>query len=267
MIGGIILNLDNFFNNAEEKPLDVIAVNGGYTSIFRTIACIGDSLSSGEFESANADGSSSYHDYYEYSWGQFLARMCGSRVYNFSRGGMTAREYIESFADENNFWDESLAAQCYIIALGVNDLKIGADYIGSIDDFNCDSPENSNKSFAGYYMQIIARLKKIQPRAKFFLVTMPDCGACENNREIKKAHSDLLYAIAEYFDNTYIIDLFKYSPVHNEEFKKHFYMRNHLNPMGYKLTADIIASYIDYIIRHNTRAFKEVAFIGTELHG
>lgn len=266
MIGGIILNLDNVFNNVEEKPLDVIAVNGGYTSIFRTVACVGDSLLSGEFESANEDGSSSYHDYYEYSWGQFLGRMCGSKVYNFSRGGMTAREYIESFADENNLWDESLAAQCYIIALGVNDLYNRGDAIGSIDDFNPEVPENSNKTFAGYYMQIIAKLKKIQPRAKFFLVTMPDCAECENNREIKKSHRDLLYAMTKYFDNTYLIDLFTYSPPHDAEFKKHFYMRNHLNPMGYKLTADIIGSYIDYIIRHNTEDFKETAFIGTELH-
>ena len=35
---------------ADEKPLDIFPANGGYTSIFRTIACVGDSLSSGEFE-------------------------------------------------------------------------------------------------------------------------------------------------------------------------------------------------------------------------
>lgn len=41
----------------------------------------------------------------------------------------------------------------------------------------------------------------------------------------------------------------------------------HLNPMGYALTAKMTASYIDYIIRHNTEDFKEVGFIGTDLHG
>ena len=34
-----------------EKPLDQLILNGGFCGIFRTIACIGDSLSSGEFES------------------------------------------------------------------------------------------------------------------------------------------------------------------------------------------------------------------------
>lgn len=46
---------------------------------------IGDSLSSGEHESLIA-GQIGWHDDYEYSWGQFMARACGSKVYNFSCG-------------------------------------------------------------------------------------------------------------------------------------------------------------------------------------
>lgn len=34
-----------------EKPLDNLVTGGGFASIFRTIAVVGDSLSSGEFES------------------------------------------------------------------------------------------------------------------------------------------------------------------------------------------------------------------------
>lgn len=261
------MNINDYLGNPCEKPLERIAPNGGFTSIFRTIACIGDSLSSGEFESENTDGSSSYHDRFEYSWGQFLGRMCQSTVCNFSRGGMTASEYVESFADNSGFWNTSLAAQCYIIALGVNDLFHIESKLGGITDFNAESPENSEKTFAGYYMQIIARYKKIQPRAKFFLVTMPNCNDCEKNLEIKKAHRELLFDISKYFDNTYVIDLFKYAPVYDDEFRKSFYLRGHLNPQGYKLTADMIGSYIDYIIRNNPDDFKEVAFIGTNLHG
>ena len=74
-----------------EKPLDKLVINGGFCGVFRTIACIGDSLSSGEFESLNNDGQRGYHDYFEYSWGQYMARDIGCTAYNFSRGGMTAR--------------------------------------------------------------------------------------------------------------------------------------------------------------------------------
>ena len=228
------MELKEIFCNKDEKPLDNIPSDGGYTAIFRTIACVGDSLSSGEFEAAKEGGGSTYHDMYEYSWGQFMARMCGSKVYNMSRGGMTAKEYCESFADANGYWNNAYAAQCYIIALGVNDLFGQKQELGSIADINDEDPKNNKKTFAGYYAQIIARLKKIQPREKF--------------------------------DNTYVLDLFEYAPKYNAEFKEKFYMRGHMTPAGYLLTAKITAAYIDYIIRRNMGDFKEIGFIGTDLH-
>lgn len=260
------MNLDCIFENENEKPLDNILPDGGYTAIFRTICCIGDSLSSGEFEAAGSDGNSTYHDMFEYSWGQFIGRMCGSKVYNFSRGGMTASEYCESFAQDNDFWNPEYASQAYIIALGVNDILGQNQEIGSIEDVDFNDWHSNKKSFAGYYAQIIQRIKEFQPRAKFFLVTMPSEGENDGRIADKEKLSRLLYDFAEKFDNTYVIDLLKYAPVYDDEFKEKFYMRGHLNPMGYLLTAKMTASYIDYIIRHNMDDFKEVGFIGTDLH-
>ena len=56
------MELKNIFENENEKPLDTIPEDGGYTAIFRTIACVGDSLSFGEFEANNGNGGSSWHD-------------------------------------------------------------------------------------------------------------------------------------------------------------------------------------------------------------
>ena len=39
-----------------EKPLDTLLTDGGNVGIFRTHACIGDSLSSGEFEGTGSEG-------------------------------------------------------------------------------------------------------------------------------------------------------------------------------------------------------------------
>ena len=261
------MNLEEFIKNENEKPLDNIVSDGGFTSIFRTIACIGDSLSSGEFESLKEDGGHVCHDMFEYSWGQFLARMCYSKVYNFSRGGMTAKEYCEGFAESNGFWNPKYASQCYIIALGVNDIICQSQELGSANDVDFLDYRNNKKNFAGYYAQIIQRLKKIQPRAKFFLMTMADEGENDSRIKDKQAHAELLYDFAGKFDNTYVIDLLKYAPKYDKRFHENFYLIGHLNPMGYALTAKMIASYIDYIIRHNMQDFKEVAFIGTDLHG
>ena len=73
-----------------------------------------------------------------------MARACGSKVYNFSRGGMTAREYMETFADENNMFDVSKKADAYIIALGVNDLLNLKMPIGTINDIDVNNYNNNN---------------------------------------------------------------------------------------------------------------------------
>lgn len=260
------MNIQEYIHGTEdEKPLDRIVTDGGFTAIFRTIACIGDSLSSGEFESKREDGTTVYHDFYEYSWGQFIGRSCGSRVYNFSRGGMTAKEYVETFADQNGFWGTDKLAQAYIIALGVNDLfhRTNSIELGSLDDISLSEPEKNAKTFAGYYGQILSRIQRIQPRARIFLVTMPRDGG--ERDEAARRHRDLLEQMTALFPHTHLIDLFTYAPVNDADYKRTFRL-GHMTPTGYVLTARMIESYIDYIIRKSPDDFSQVGFIGTDLY-
>ena len=129
-----------------EKPLDNIVNDGGMCAIFRTIACVGDSLASGEFESLDDEGNVGYHDMYEYSWGQFIGRSCGSKVYNFSEGGMTARYYNEYFAESNDFWNADKASQAYIVEMGANDVLNDRQEMGTLDDIDLnDYNKNAKK--------------------------------------------------------------------------------------------------------------------------
>ena len=48
-----------------EKPLDRSADVYSNTAVFRTMAFIGDSLSSGEFETRDKDGKPGYHELFE----------------------------------------------------------------------------------------------------------------------------------------------------------------------------------------------------------
>lgn len=249
------------YPSEDERPLDRIVSDGGMCAIFRTIACIGDSLSSGEFEWN--DGTVGGHcDMYEYSWGQFMARSCGNKVYNFSQGGMTAKRYIESFAPENGYFSPVLAAQAYIIALGINDVLNKGQPIGKIADIDPENCENNADTFAGYYGKVISMYKKIQPDAKFFLVTMP-LGDDPERNSLKRQCRDLIEEVTGIFDNCYLIDLFSYAPVMNAEYGRKFSLGYHRNPAGYLVRAKTIESYIDYIIRHNLSDFKQVGFIGT----
>ena len=260
------MNFDQFRVQPGEQPLDRLPSDGGFCAIFRTIGCIGDSLSSGEFESTDEKGTRDFHDFYEYSWGQYIARMTGSKVYNFSRGGMSAKWYWDTYADENDFWNPDKLCQAYIIALGVNDLHSDIE-IGSVADV-CPEDWNRNaETFAGYYARIIQRLKSMQPQARFFLMTMPR----KDNEEqayIEKCdrHAALLREFAGMFDYTYVLDLRKHAPVYDERFRRDFYLGGHLNPMGYMLTAKMTAAYIDYIVRSAPEDFAQVGFIGYPFH-
>lgn len=252
------MNICDFFNE-NEKPLDQLPSDGGFANIFRSIACIGDSLSSGEFELIADDGTThTYHDMFEYSWGQFMARTTGAKVLNFSRGGMTARAYLEDFADNSGFWNVNLKCQAYIIALGVNDLFGEKQAVGSTDDIKENWKDNP-PTFAGRLGAIVQRYKTISPDAKFFFVTMPK--ESEDRDDIRQAHRKLMYDFAEKFDNSYVIDLYQYAPRYDDEFRKKFYLYGHLNPAGYSLTAKMMLSYIDYIVRHNLDDFKKLGFV------
>ena len=258
-----MMDLQKYLAPESEQPLDRMVTDGGFVGVFRTIACVGDSLSSGEFEATDGDGTRLYLDFFDYSWGQYLARMAGCTVYNFSRGGMTGKEYWESFAESKDYWNPEKKAQAYIIALGVNDILNCKWEVGSVSDI-CLADENKNaKTFAGYYGAIIQRYQRIAPRAKFFLMTMPrdDKGAERN--ELMEAHAALLYGIAALLPNCYVLDLHKYGPVYDQAFEHRFYLNGHLNACGYRLTAEMVASYMDYIIRHNIEDFRQVSFIGT----
>ncbi len=250
--------------NENEKPLDKLVDGYSNTSVFRTIAFIGDSLSSGEFETRDEEGNPGYHDLYEYSWGQYIARKNGLKAYNFSRGGMTAQEYIKDFAESNGFWDKEKACQAYVVALGVNDIYGQNMEIGSVDDIDDENYANNKHTFAGYYAAIVQRYKEISPDSKFFFVTLPK-PKTQDKEDKAKSVAELIYSLAEHFDNTYVIDLYKYGPVYGDKFEEKFFLYGHMNPSGYIFTAKIIDSYIDYIVRQNPKDFETIGFVGTDI--
>ncbi len=245
-----------------EKPLDRLVDGYSNTSIFRTIAFVGDSLSSGEFEIYKPNGKRGCYDLYEYSWGQYIARKNGLTAYNFSRGGMTAEQYIKTFAEEKGFWDPALASQCYVIAMGYNDIK--EIEIGSVSDIDLEDYTKNKPTFIGYYAAIVQRYKEISPQARFFFVTLANEEPNPNRENVLKMTQGL-YDLAKIFDHSFVIDLYQYGPVYDENFKKKFFMNGHMNPSGYIFTAKLIDSYIDYIVRSNPEEFQTVPLVGTAI--
>ena len=90
------MNNKRFEIGTSEQPLDIIKETCGFAGVFKQIGVIGDSLASGEFESHDENGNIVYTDMYEYSWPAVLERITGTKYNNYSRGGMTAREYVQT---------------------------------------------------------------------------------------------------------------------------------------------------------------------------
>ena len=265
------MNLDNFFcTNEAELPLDRPVTDGGFCGILRNVACIGDSLSSGTFETVDSDGIHHYMDHFDHSWGQFFARISGNVVQNFSRGGMSARDY-DAFAEEMGYWDPEKAAFAYILALGVNDydqMDRGEIEFGSLSDIDWNDWRGNRPTFVGYYGRILQRYREISPKSRLFLMTLPRETRYWDEKRIAftEKHRELLYQIAEKLEFTYVIDLYQYAVEYDQAFAQRFYLNNHLSPMGYLLTAKMVASYIDYIIRHNPEDFAQLPLIHGTIH-
>ncbi|MBR5308043.1 MAG: SGNH/GDSL hydrolase family protein [Clostridia bacterium] len=249
------------------NPLENLVSDGGFVGIFRTIGCIGDSLSSGEFQSTKEDGSQGFHDMYEYSWGQYMAREAGCTVYNFSRGGMSAKWFNESFEQQCGIWTEEKKCQAYVIALGVNDVMNQNQTIGEVGDCEKEGYAD-NRTYSGEYEIIIKKIKDFQPKARIFLMTIPDNGEFgdPSRREKGAKVQKLLSDFCDKYEFTYLIDLYKYAPKYDAEFRDKYFLAGHMNPMGYMIHAKFVTTYIDYIIRNNMEDFKQVAFIGTQWH-
>lgn len=270
-------SISDYINvNKSELPLETLVSDGGYCGIFRTVGVIGDSLSSGEFEGTDENGNTTWTDMYDYSWGQVMARDTGRKVYNFSKGGLTAEGFLTwtsemaSNPDKLGFgaFDDDKKCQAYIIALGVNDLLVKNEPVGTTADININNPEQNAKTFAGWYGKIISKLKAIQPEARIFLMTMPqDVDDSEAVKKLKVEHKNLLIDMKDLFGQyTYVLDFNTYAPVYDREFKNQYYLGNHMNPAGYVQTARMVESYIDYIIRHNSADFAKVGFVGSNIN-
>ena len=163
------MDISFFETKNNEKPLENIKENCGFAGIFKEIGVVGDSLSSGEFESTDENGNISYHDFYEYSWPAILERITGSKYSNYSRGGMSFKEFYESRADKNNFWQKK---QAYIVNLGNNDLFVFNQRVGSAEDINVEDPLKNKDTYFGYMGKVLSKLKSLEKDARIFLVSL-----------------------------------------------------------------------------------------------
>lgn len=234
-----------------EAPLSRLLYGGGMLGIFRQIAVVGDSLASGEMAYADAEDETKtrYADMYEHSWGQYMARACGTACFNFSKGGLQTKTFLQDVGGcYSAMCDPKNLAQAYFVALGHNDFNQKAE-VGRPEDVHPDAPERNANNYIGNYARILSKILELQPKAKIFLVVM--------KHDRYAPYNDAIRCLSDVFPQTYLIDMNRFGqPLMDWE-----YTHGHGNPMGYMYYARQILTYTDWIIRHNFEDFKWVQFI------
>jgi lysophospholipase L1-like esterase len=226
---------------------------------FLKIGCIGDSLASGESQYTKNDGSTGLVDLYNHSWPQFMARKYGIECINFSVGGLSTRTWHTHSKGWPLAQEPNNICNAYIIGLGQNDRgKLGDDYLGTISDIDTANGENNADSFYGNYAKIIQRIKTLQPKARFFLLTDPIIAA-------DHAYNTAVADIADALPNCHLIDLTEYASMYTGS---GFFAVNkrggHYNSVAYNYMGELIGKAISAYMYSNPGEFADVEFIGTE---
>ena len=253
-----VINLKSFriwfYNHSYSSLNDSIFDNLGI-DCFLNVGCIGDSLASGE--SVSSTGTKK--DLYQYSWGQFLSRITGNKYYNWSKGGFTTRDWLDSeYATE--CYDGNHKCECYIIGLGQNDYNRSVS-IGSLSDITED-PDSNPQTFYGNYGAIISKILSIQNKAKIFVLTDP------NQRTETGGYNEAIRQIASRFDNNvFLIDLYadmgtKYNQIFEDP---NLFKSGHGNAISYRIMASILMDEINKYMRSHPSNFSDIQFIGTDL--
>ena len=271
-------DIDELLNSQYSNPLKHISGDYNLSACFKSIACIGDSLTQGTYDRTN--GSLFEADAVDfYNFPMNIARITGATVYNLGRAGAAANDSADSvqrliswhyWADTNGYWDiiNTNKPVAYIIALGTNDIGYFDDkFSGDPNtDIDINNLQNTNRSSSvGGYAHIIQYIYTIQPKAKIFCVGLPNTRQGLSANGI--AMNTKLRSICEKL-NCYFIDLSTYWLKEASEisyFNTHYKNGGHLNALGYNLFARVLCTYIDYIIRTNINDFQNIQFIGTNM--
>lgn len=246
------------FGTNPSSPIAVVKHDAGLLSAFHTVGCIGDSLSSGEC-AYKTSGTVHYIDLYDFSWGQCLARSTGNTYYNFSKGGLTTKTWMET-ENGDGFGPDSIHAfdgnhdcDAYFIGLGQNDKNVSMT-VGTASDIG-----TSAETYYRYYGDIITAIQTNTPKAPIFCFTDP----CPVNGDL--AYNAAVREIVTLFSNVYLIDLYTYAyDLYNTGYIGQQKRSGHFNAVGYQEMAYVISTYVDSIVRGNVSAFQQIEFIGTD---
>lgn len=237
-----------------ETILEELHPNKYNIATFKRYGVCGDSLASGE-SAHNEGGTVGYVDLYDFSWVQFIARKTGNEAINFSKGGLNTSTWLTNSFGLTKLQNPDNKCDCYFIGLGVNDLSLGSEYLGSISDVNTSDPTQSLDSFYGNYAKIIGYIRQVQPKAIIFCITIPN----PNDETLVASFNTAIQTVCSTL-NCCLIELTDEDDAITSANKRW----GHYNAWGYNQWAEIIMNHVNDYMSANPSKFRQIEFIGTD---
>lgn len=229
----IVKTINGTYKNS--KDINPCFYNGNLNLIkmFNKVACIGDSYTEGSIEYKTSNGQTLQSIDKRYSYPTQLSKIANIETVNLGHAGYTTSQWY------NKYKDTDLSGyDCAIIFLGIN------DWYG-----------NSGRLDTNAYTNIINKLRTDNKNIPIFCVTITQNysgSACNLNNAIREVGTN---------NNCYIIDLGQYSDWGTNS---KWLNGSHPNAYGYYHNAEMINSYINYIIENNKADFYNLSFVGTD---
>ena len=215
-----------------------------YFKMFHRVGGIGDSLMSGEHAYKDSNGAYHYIDRYEYSWLSNLSKDTGSTCAHYSKGGLTAKGWIDNvvYGKEALLNDEKCSA--YIIALCTNDIGKKPYGLGTIND------SVGENTFVGYYKEIIETVHNHNNDAVIFLMS----GYDESPTTLQ--YNDMIKQMSELYDYTLYVDFIGESDLNLTNGGSEYVSVGHFNTLGYIKLGENILNIVNRLIDENKGMFK-----------
>jgi len=254
-------SLINSSVNESNLPLSKIYDSGHLTNIFNQIMCIGDSLTRGALEGYTVPPEL-WSNELLYSYPKQMERTLGNTVYNLGLSGATTKTWYNSRA--NYIENDNYKSQCYIIALGTNDIGYNDSFDGNVNtDINLSDYTQNADTSVGWYAKIIQRIRDKYPDSIVFCCGIPNT---RNSLQTRTEANEKISAICDLL-NCKFLDFQTYGvqPDNVSAWKAKYYKGGHLNVCGYKEFANMVMSYINWYIESDPQSYWKVPFCNLDL--
>ena len=233
--GEVIYSTDEEHLDYSFYPTNPCDFNGNDISVFKKIACIGDSITEGYFNKVNASGGQVIQDY---AYPAMLEKLSGSDCVNKGTSGATSVSWWTAHSG-----DDFSGYDCAIINFGINDALQSVPEADVRDAFT----------------NIIGALKTANKGIRLFIANVnPAYSRGATTYDVINA---IIEDIAENTTDCFFLDLNEYGHTVGAG-----YVNGHLTACGYRQLAEDYKAYISHIVRNNPEDFRFVQFIGTNLY-